>query len=114
MREYTINGKQYTKLDINKRCAELEDTEGECIDDGVEIMVKDRLQSMIDGKDTFRVYDPCSDWSDAGHLIDKCFDELAGFVFIEDNYIVRWNLLMNRHNCTKLVAACICFIEMHE
>jgi hypothetical protein len=107
-----INGKEYTEFDINLRCAEIEGLE--LISDDVEVMAFDYLESLIAGEDKFEVYVPCTDWHDAGHIVDKCFDELTGFVFIEDDYIVRWNLLMNRHNCTKLVAACICYIEINE
>ena len=115
---YTINGKEYTEFDINLRCAEIEDFEFSS--DNVEVMAVDHLQSLITGCDEFEVYVPCTDWHDAGHIVDKCFDELMS---IKDERgcgtwthwdHVKWQRLMNEHNCTKLVAACICYIEINE
>jgi hypothetical protein len=90
---YTINGKQYTESDINERCAEIM-----------------KVTVLIVRRD----YKPCNNPSDTDAIIDKCLDELTGFTYIDNNFIVRWNLLMNRHNCTKLIAACICLIELNE
>jgi hypothetical protein len=110
---YTINGKEYTELGINKRCAEIE-----CIkfmSDDVEIMVIDHLQSLISGQDEFEVYDPCTDWTDASHIIDKCWDELMELVYSKNEKLTtRWNHIQHAFNCTKLVAACICYIEINE
>jgi hypothetical protein len=106
---YTINGKEYTEFDINLRCAEIESLE--LISDDVEVMAFDYLESLIAGEDKFEVYEPCADWSDAGHIIDKCWDEL---IFVDCRGNLTWEMLMEKHNCTKLVAACICYIELDE
>jgi hypothetical protein len=34
--------------------------------------------------------------------------------FPEDCYQTKWDYLIDKHNCTKLVAACICFIELED
>jgi hypothetical protein len=114
---YTINGNEYTELGINKRCAEIEGIK--FMSDDVEIMVIDHLQSLISGDDEFEVYDPCTDWTDASHIIDKCWDELMKLTETfddgtADGLCTRWEYLMNYDNCTKLVAACICYIEINE
>ena len=51
---------------------------------------------------------------DTWPIIEKVWGDLTGFTYIDNNFIVRWRLLMNRHNCTKLVAACICLIESNS
>jgi hypothetical protein len=115
--KYTINGKEYTEFDINKRCAEIEGIKFSS--DNVEVMAFDHLQSLITGCDEFEVYVPCTDWHDAGHIVDKCWDELMKLTEtfddgIADGLCTRWEMLMENHNCTKLVAACICYIEINE
>ena len=107
--KYTINGKEYTEFDINLRCAEIEGLE--LISDDVEVMAFDYLESLIAGEDKFEVYVPCTDWNDAGHIVDKCWDEL---IFADYRRNVTWEMLMEKHNCTKLVAACICYIEINS
>jgi hypothetical protein len=107
--KYTINGKEYTEFDINNRCAEIEGIKFSS--DNVEVMAFDHLQSLITGCDEFEVYVPCTDWNDAGHIVDKCWDEL---IFADYRRNVTWEMLMEKHNCTKLVAACICYIELNE
>jgi hypothetical protein len=123
---YTINGKEYTELDINKRCAEL-----------MEIVVKlsiDKkhwlLPSSIRNGGGFNPYSPCNNPSDTDAIIDKCWDEL-NLKFIskithvnsnttvyealnKDLVISKWEVLVQQHKCTKLVAACICYIELNE
>ena len=112
--KYTIKGKEYTEFDINLRCAEIEGFEFSS--DNVEVMAFDHLQSLITGCDEFEVYVPCTDWHDAGHIVDKCFDELNDIWLKKDGktYISLWKSLVEIHNCTKLVAACICYIEINE
>ena len=105
MKTYTINGKEYSEFDINKRCAELM---------GVYVALKGSGPHMYLDKGPDEEYNPFEIWGDTGPIIEKCWDKLTGFVFTEDDYITRWNLLINRHNCTKLVAACICFIEVNS
>jgi hypothetical protein len=111
----TINGKEYTEFDINLRCAELKEfklCEGQ--------HYKSALAHRVDG--FLEVYDPCNNWNDAGAIIDKCWDELMDYtndkglkpISDEDIFWTRWESLINRHKCTKLVAACICYIELNE
>jgi hypothetical protein len=109
---YTINGKEYTEFDINLRCAEIEGLE--LISDDVEVMAFDYLESLIAGEDKFEVYEPCTDWNDAGHIVDKCFDELMEVLYVSRETNRQWDFLIKKHNCTKLVAACICYIEINE
>jgi hypothetical protein len=100
---YIIGGKQYTKSDINERCAELKELklcEGQ--------HYKPSVAHWADGY--LKVYDPCNNWNDAGPIIDKCWDELTVNVW-QDSHIY-WDLLIDKHKCTKLVAACICLIEL--
>jgi hypothetical protein len=95
---YTINGKQYTESDINERCAELM-----------------KVTVLIVRRD----YKPYSNPADTWPIIDKCWDELMkltetfkdGFA---DGLCTRWEYLMDYDKCTKLVAACICLIELNE
>jgi hypothetical protein len=115
--KYTINGKEYTEFDINLRCAEIEGLE--LISDDVEVMALDYLESLIAGEDKFDVYVPCTDWNDAGHIVDKCWDELMKLTEtyddgVADGLCTRWEYLMDYDKCTKLVAACICYIEINE
>jgi hypothetical protein len=108
---YTINGKEYTELDINKRCAEL-----------MEIVVKlsiDKkhwlLPSSIRNGGGFNPYSPCNNPSDTDAIIDKCWNELMSVPhFFEGLCMTKWECIMNDYECTKLVAACICYIELNE
>jgi hypothetical protein len=89
---YTINGKQYTESDINERCADLM-----------------KVTVLIVRRD----YKPYSNPSDTDAIIDKCWDELTSVACISTHNI-EWHQLILKHNCTKLVAACICLIELNE
>jgi hypothetical protein len=110
---YTINGKQYTKFDIKLRCAKLM---------GVHVEVKGTINDMYLDKEQDEEYSPCINPSDTDAIIDKCWDELMDYtndkglkpISYEDIFWTRWESLMNRHKCTKLVAACICLIEVNE
>jgi hypothetical protein len=97
--KYTINGKQYTELDINKRCAELLGYNHHFIKD---IESRNRYWNALE----------CITHTEA--IIDKCWDELMCTVtdWNDCNY-PRWEGLIMKHNCTKLVAACICLIELN-
>jgi hypothetical protein len=108
---YTINGKEYTEFDINKRCADLL---------GAPISFS-RLPSKIfklsvnTGGFTDEV-NYCKNPVDTWPIIEKCWDELNDIWLEKDGktYISLWKHLVKKHNCTKLVAACICFIEINE
>ena len=87
---YTISGKEWTEFDINKRCADL-----------MEVTV------LI----VLRDYNPCNNPSDTWPIIEKCWDQL---IYADYRRDVNWEILMEKHNCTKLIAACICLIEINE
>jgi hypothetical protein len=114
---YTINGKEWTEFDINKRCAVLMGIEYELND--IYVMTIDEVASIETGTDEFMEYCPCHSPADTDAIIDKCWDELMtinSVVFEKGIYSseTEWNQLMDKHNCTKLMAACICYIEINE
>jgi hypothetical protein len=43
------------------------------------------------------------------NVAKKCYDK--NLCVGNQSY---WQYLMQKHNCTKLVAACICFIELED
>ena len=105
---YTINGKEWTEFDINKRCAEL-DTHNT----GQAALVHHKavfIDNFVNGQ---REYNPCNNPSDTWPIIEKCWDELMEII-ANDGAWVNWDYLKYKHKCTKLVAACICFIEENE
>ena len=114
---YTINGKEWAELDINKRCAELMGFSAVMSkpDNGLCMVRK------IDGHVGLIPYKPFCNPSDTWYIIDKCWGRLLEMVndcglidyaeFCDKN---KWQYLMKKHNCTKLVAACICLIEINE
>ena len=115
---YTINGKSWTELDINKRCAELMVVE-------VKISIDQKhwlLPSSIKNNGGYNPYNPCTNPADTDAIIDKCWDELLSDVgfdgdaapYPDQMFGARWKYLVLMHKCTKLVAACICFIEINE
>ena len=114
---YTINGKDYTEFDINKRCADLMGVKVDVIGDLLNIIKRDAFGGL-----TLSHYDPCTNWNDAGPIIEKCWDELMGHTMQMEKPVsysttfqgTKWQYLMQKHNCTKLIAACICFIELKE
>jgi hypothetical protein len=102
--KYTINGKEYTEWRINTAIAE-------------------KIYGYPSDKDIKRLVierriDFCNNWKDAGVVIEKCWDELNAFcakpTTIKELMKSRWFSIIEKHNCTKLVAACICFIEINE
>lgn len=109
---YTINGKGYTEFDINKRCAEIM---GKNLPD----YQPARNLGYNIGNETFYIgYNPCTNPSDTDAIIDKVWDELIEPIFVTKDgfewYQARWNLIMEKHNCSKLIAACICLIELED
>jgi hypothetical protein len=114
----SINGKQYTESDINERCARI---------DPYVFKVHGPYPSIsesavhIEGRhgkygNLYEVgFDPCNDWNDAGPIIDKCWNELMEVWMNEDGTTyTTWDFTIEKHKCTKLVAACICLIELNE
>jgi hypothetical protein len=114
---YTISGKHYTEFDINKRCAELVGIE---INESIFSHLKECWTVAPAGYLSVK-YMPTLDGNHAIQIIDKCWSELLEMVndcgiidyadFCDNN---KWQYLMKKHNCTKLVAACICLIEINE
>jgi hypothetical protein len=111
---YTINGKQYTEFDINKLCAELL---GIYVAKEQYMHFGDRDENVVivgqEGYEFHHVVNYCSVWNDAGPIIDKCWNELMA---IQDEFycLTKWESIISIYNCTKLIAACICLIEMKE
>ena len=97
--KYTINDKEYTEFEINKRCAELMGIDCSGIREDIQLMYGIPLNY-------------CSNPADTWPIIEKCWDDLM--VVDMTDYYAQWDLLMCEHNCTKLVAACICFIEISD
>jgi hypothetical protein len=106
---YTINGKPYTESDINLTIAE------------INILSLDMGESMDRVVASHMRRNPpnyCGSPIDTDAIIDKCWIGLMSHMNVQgsgtrihwDN--IRWERLMKKHNCTKLIAACICLIEM--
>jgi hypothetical protein len=115
---YTINGKEYTKRAINLRCAELMGITCHKSEEGGHAMIKDLSTPNLRWI-RYVEYDPCNNPAKTDAIIDKCWDELMKLTEtfddgIADGLCTRWEYLMNYDNCTKLVAACICYIEINE
>jgi hypothetical protein len=119
---YTINGKEYTELDIKKKCAELHlpcDYEINENDKSIDLIVVQTWLGAHGQPDERTVkygsFDPCTNWNDAGPIIEKCWDELNESTLRNGGRRKsRWQDTMQQHNCTKLIAACICLIESKE
>jgi hypothetical protein len=108
--KYTINGKEYTEFDINLAIAEINILSldmSEAMDRVVAIQMRRKLPNY------------CTNPVDTWHIIEKCWDELmcvndvilGGGVYSSNT---EWDEIIDKHSCTKLVAACICFIEINE
>jgi hypothetical protein len=117
---YTINGKPYTEFDINKRCAELL---GIKVSKEQYMHFGDRDENVVitgsGGPELSSAVDYCNNPSDTDAIIDKCWDELLKSMFLKNVHgfefrEAKWNCIMIKHNCTKLIAACICYIELNE
>jgi hypothetical protein len=111
---YTISSKQYTEFDINKRCAELM---------GVPVSfsrLPNRMYKLSVNSGGFTdEYNSCNNPADTDAIIDKCWDELNRVNVSYDSTGrmitgTKWEAIIFEHNCTKLIAACICYIELNE
>jgi hypothetical protein len=119
---YTINGKEWTEFDINERCADLYLPCDYIINENDKSIDLIGVQTWLGahGEPDERTvkygnYNPCKNPADTDAIIDKCWDELMCTVTDWDDVnIPKWERVMDEHNCTKLVAACICYIEMQE
>ena len=114
---YKISGKEWTEFDINKRCAELM---GVKINESIFSHLKECWTVAPAGYLSVK-YKPFCTPSYTWNIIDKCWGRLLEMVndcglidyaeFCDKN---KWQYLIKKHNCTKLVAACICLIEINE
>ena len=109
--KYTINRKKYTEFDINLRCAELILA--------TPVNISHDCQQVLSAPNL--EYNPLRNPWNTDRIIDKCWDELIEVVDCMGHEITnddigwcKWSYLMAQHNCTKLVAACICYIEINE
>ncbi len=126
---YTIKGKDYSEFDINKRCAELmgfKVKQRSMVDEG-NVFVIDMSDHL--GEMYRRIPQYCNNPSDTWPIIEKCWDELnlkfiTKITHVNSNTTVykalnrewvdsKWQHIIKKHKCTKLVAACICFIELN-
>tara|TARA_R110000822_G_C14884901_1_gene447007 strand:+ start:42 stop:407 length:366 start_codon:yes stop_codon:yes gene_type:complete len=116
---YTINDKEYSEFDINIYLAY------KLLDGEFFLNIKSKTVDLISfqtflggyGEPHEKVvkygeYDPFNNPSDTWPIIEKCFDELMNCYNYDNS--PRWENIMDDHNCTKLVAACIWFIEINE
>ena len=118
--KYTINGKEYTEFDINTYLAY------KLLDGEFFLNLESKTVDLISfqtflggyGEPHEKVvkygeYDPCSNPTDTWPIIEKCWDELMSkWIVTGHRTLTEWGCLIEKHNCTKLVAACICFIEI--
>ncbi len=119
---YTIKGIEYTELDINKRCAELYLPCDYIInknDNSIDLIGVQTWLGAHGEPDERMVkygnYNPCNYPADTDAIIDKCWDELNESILRNGGRRKsHWQDTMQQHNCTKLVAACICYIEINE
>lgn len=118
---YNVNGKEYTELSIRTKCADLLDVAWHLKPNEFtrNWQYSDRYLELGDGGKAVELPDYCNNWSDAEPIIEKCWNELmvkreVGYYDCERETLTRWEVLMQKHQCTKLVAACICFIENNE
>ena len=108
---YTIKGKEYSEVDINKRCAELMALEYNTSDEYVMLDVINASGIETSCGEEIE-YNPCNNPSDTWPIIEKCWDELicgSGW----NSHQAYWGEIMEEHKCTKLAAACICLIELN-
>tara|TARA_R110000851_G_scaffold260655_2_gene413206 strand:- start:54 stop:350 length:297 start_codon:yes stop_codon:yes gene_type:complete len=95
---YAIKDKKYSEFDINKRCAELMGIDCSGIREDIQLMYGIPV-------------DYCNNPSDTWPIIEKCWDELhSKFKF---HPLTDWEFYASEHG-SKLIAACICFIELNE
>jgi hypothetical protein len=102
---YTINGKEWTKDEINLAIAE------------VSILSLDMSESMDRVVASQMRRNPpnyCQNPSDTDAIIDKCWDELIKVHVTNLCSYITWEDIIASYKCTKLVAACICYIEINE
>jgi hypothetical protein len=135
--KYTINGKEYTEFDINVKCAELMGmtvqleyqqslgfTEefhkkypstvwcSETDRYGEQLFAWEQKVFTSDAEDTWLIIEKC--WDELNEPVNDCGYLMGNIESIYNLFGTKWDYLIEKHNCTKLVAACICFIEINE
>jgi hypothetical protein len=109
--KYTISGKEWTEFDINKRCAELI---GVKVSSEQYLQYSERDENIVitsNISDSDSSVDYCNNPLDTWLIIESVWDNLI-FVYEYSSGLTHWSQVIEEYNCTKLVAACICFIEM--
>lgn len=120
--KYTISGKEYSEFDINKQCAELHLGYYE---EGVRFVSTGAIdheghierfpyKRVTGNKKHWKPFEPCIDPASCWPIIEKCWGKLMLTHVDEGDYTSKWEYLVYKHNCSKLIAACICFIEMNR
>ena len=79
---YTINGKEYSEFDINKRCAEILAWESEPHVNSVEFDRHNCFWVEHVGFSAFQVEHYLNNPADTWPIIEKCWDDLNKFVDI--------------------------------
>jgi hypothetical protein len=102
---YTINGKEWTEDEINNAITEIRIAKLD-MDSGYNRFMAEamRLQPLCYTRNPLE--------TDA--IIDMCWDELIKVLYVSRETNRQWDFLIKKHKCTKLVAACICYIEINE
>jgi hypothetical protein len=107
---FKISSKEYSRFDINKYIAE-SGFIPVAINKHQDPAFKQKSSSVLvnDIINTYE-YNPCQNPSDTWPIIEKCWDELTNVACLSTGNL-EWHQLVLKHNCTKLEAVCICFIE---
>jgi hypothetical protein len=110
---HIIHGVTYTINDINVRCAQLmgyKVIQQSMVGDG-RISVIDA--SDLDGESYRRLPQYCTDPNCMSVIVDYCFSNLLTIEH-DQYFLTKWEWIMSTRDCSKLMAACICFIESHK
>lgn len=117
--KYTINGKEYSEFDINLFIAE-SGIIPVAINEDQDSALKAKSSSVLinDIINTYE-YNPCNNPVDAWPIIESINDVLFGLVGEDgEDYLychyTRWEHVEEKYKCSKLIAACICFIELND
>ena len=102
---YTINGKEWTEDEINNAITEIRIAKLD-MDSGYNRFMAEamRLQPLCYTRNPLE--------TDA--IIDMCWDELIKVYRTNLCDYTTWEDIMGKHKCTKLVAACICYVKINE
>jgi hypothetical protein len=102
---YTINGKEYTEDEINNAITEIRIAKLD-MDSGYNRFMAEamRLQPLCYTRNPLE--------TDA--IIDECWDELIKVHVTNLCSYITWEDIIGSYKCTKLVAACICYVKINE